>query len=399
MTAQHALVLNLHQPPGNLQDLLEHETWEAEEILFALDRMPRTLWGYEDVARVHLSLSGSLLETLSDPAFQQRVYGIIDCGSLLWHFQNRDLFEILGTGYYHPVLPLIPEGDRPEHLERWLGIARHLFWRRSFDGFWPPEMGFAMELIPLLRAFGYRYVLVDSEHVEPVDAMSWQELRYRPHIARYEDDEIIVVVRDRDLANAQESGMEVGWFMSEVTERTKWCDFVPLVTTCTDGENGGWFRNVTEGVNFWSAFYRPYLDRVRSGEAEVAPTFIGDYLDAHGAHGKVRVRTGAWNTGRHHGLDFVQWTGSERQKQGLRALEELSEAIHAARREAVAQGGMEAGVAHDLEDALWHLLRAETSCNFYWGAAWVPRSEADVEIARQALERLRARGAGSPAMA
>jgi alpha-amylase/alpha-mannosidase (GH57 family) len=398
MTAQHALVLNLHQPPGNLQDLLEHETWEAEEILFALDRMPRTLWGYEDVARVHLSLSGSLLETLSDPAFQQRVYGIIDCGSLLWHFQNRDLFEILGTGYYHPVLPLIPEDDRPEHLERWLGIARHLFWRPSFDGFWPPEMGFAMELIPLLRAFGYRYVLVDCEHVEPVDAMSWQELRYRPHIARYEDDEIIVVVRDRDLANAQESGMEVGWFMSEVAERTKWCDFVPLVTTCSDGENGGWFRNVTEGANFWSAFYRPYLDRVRSGEAAVAPTFIGDYLDAHGAHGKVRVRTGAWNTGWHHGLDFVQWTGSERQKQGLRALEELSEAIHAARREAAAQGGMEAGVAHDLEDALWHLLRAETSCNFYWGEAWVPRSEADVEIARQALERLRARGAGSPAM-
>jgi hypothetical protein len=29
----------------------------------------------------------------------------------------------------------------------------------------------------------------------------------------------------------------------------------------------------------------------------------------------------------------------------------------------------------------------------------VPRSEADVEIARQALERLRARGAGSPARA
>jgi 4-alpha-glucanotransferase len=138
MIAHHALVLNLHQPAGNLEALLEHSAWEAEEILFALDRIPRSLWSYEDVARVHLSLSGTLLETLSDREFQQRVYGTVDCGSLLWHFQNRDLFEILGTGYYHPVLPLIPEADRPEHLERWHGIARHLFWRSRFDGFWLP---------------------------------------------------------------------------------------------------------------------------------------------------------------------------------------------------------------------------------------------------------------------
>ncbi|MEJ2386602.1 MAG: glycoside hydrolase family 57 [Chromatiaceae bacterium] len=391
MIVHHALVLNLHQPAGNLQELLEHSTWEAEDILFALDRISRSLWGYEDVARVHLSLSGTLLEVLSDLEFQQRVYGIVDCGSLLWHFQNRDLFEIVGTGYYHPVLPLIPEADRPEHLERWLGIARHLFWRSRFDGFWPPEMGFAMELIPLLRRFGYRYVLVDSEHVEPVTPMSWQELRYRPHIARYGDDEIIVVVRDRDLSNAQEAGMEVDWFVGEVAERTKWCDFAPLVTTCTDGENGGWFRNVTEGANFWSAFYRPLLERVRGGDAGVAPSFISDYVNLHGPHGEVRVRTGAWNTGWHNGLGFVQWTGSEIQRQGLEALQQLSDEIHETRAHAGGQALSDVDIGRDFEEALWHLLRAETSCNYYWGEAWVPRAEADMAIARAALERARSR--------
>ncbi|HQT26056.1 MAG TPA: hypothetical protein PLK99_05580, partial [Burkholderiales bacterium] len=109
--AYHALVLNLHQPAGNLQELLDSET---PEILRSLDRIPRSLWGYEDAARVHFSLSGTLLETLSDPGFQASVYGIADCGSLLWHYQNTSLFRILGTGYYHPVLPLIPEADRIE---------------------------------------------------------------------------------------------------------------------------------------------------------------------------------------------------------------------------------------------------------------------------------------------
>ncbi len=384
MIAQHALVLNLHQPAGNLESLLEHQNWEAREILFAMDRIPRSLWGYEDTARVHLSLSGTLLETLSNPGFQERVYGVVDCGSMLWHFQNQELFEILGTGYFHPVLPLIPAADRWEHLERWLAMARHLFWRPHFRGFWPPEMGFSMELIPLLHACGYSYVLVDSEHVEPLTRMSWQELRYRPHIARYGTDSVVVIVRDRDLSNAQESGMEVGWFLNEVAERTKRCDFVPLVTTCTDGENGGWFRNVTAGANFWTAFYQPLLEQIRFGDAAIQPTFISDYLARHGAHGEVRVHAGAWNTGWHNGHGFTQWTGSARQREVLAELARISEAVHAVRDVEAAEGK-----ARDpnVEQALQCLLRAETSCNFYWGEARVSHAEADLEAARQALSR------------
>ncbi len=73
----HALVLNLHQPAGNLEGLLHTEEWAAREILLAMDRIPRSVWPYEDVARVNLSLSGTLLETIRSPEFQQRVYGIM----------------------------------------------------------------------------------------------------------------------------------------------------------------------------------------------------------------------------------------------------------------------------------------------------------------------------------
>lgn len=381
MTIHHALVLNLHQPPGNLEHLLDHQDWEAKEILFAYDRIARSLWDYSDVGRVHLSVSGTLLETLSSPGFQERVYGIVDCGSVLWHWQNQSIIDILGTGYYHPVLPLIPERDRLEHLKRWQGIAGHVFWRQRFNGFWPPEMGFSMELIPVLRKCGYRYVIVDSEHVEPVTPMAWQEIRYRPHIARHGSMEIIVIVRDRDLSDAQEAGMEPGWFESELKERTKWCNFEPLVTTCTDGENGGWFRNTTHEANFWGAFYQPLLAAARRG-GDIQPAFIHDYLDRYGVFGEVKVKTGAWNTGWHHGRDFTQWTGSEAQKHGLAELQALSDALHA---ELDKPGAQAAG--QDLDTALWRLLRAETSCNFYWGEDWVGRARADLEESRAALAR------------
>ena len=139
----------------NLEDLLEHHEWEAKEILWAMDRIPRSLWASEDIGRVHLSVSGTLLETLSSPGFQERVYGIVDCGSLLWYLQNTRIIQVLGTGYYHPVLPLIPRADCGEQLARWHGIGAGICSRRtSFAGFWPPEMGFCMELIPAAQTPG-----------------------------------------------------------------------------------------------------------------------------------------------------------------------------------------------------------------------------------------------------
>ena len=143
-----ALVLNLHQPAHNLEDLLEQREWEAKEILWAMDRIPRSLWAYEDVGRVHLSLSGTLLETLASPGFQRRVYGIVDCGSLLWYLQNTKIIQILGTGYYHPVLPLTPRADWDEQIERWQGIGQYLSREPASPGSGPRRWVFAWSSSP-----------------------------------------------------------------------------------------------------------------------------------------------------------------------------------------------------------------------------------------------------------
>jgi alpha-amylase/alpha-mannosidase (GH57 family) len=292
----------------------------------------------------------------------------------------------MGTGYYHPVLPLIPSRDRDAQVERWLGAARHLFWRNLFNGFWPPEMGFSMELIPMLRRYGFRYVIVDSEHIVPMHPMRWEEIRYRPHPARYGDSEIIIIPRDRELSIAQESGLDADWFLREVHERTKWCSFPPLVCTATDGENGGWFRNTNWASNFWGGFYHPMLEKCRSGETKLTPTFIHDYLDRFGAHGHVIVRTGAWNTGFHHGIGFVQWTGSQMQRDAWARLAEVSDSFEIAANE-IKQSHPSPEQLRLLEEAYWRLLRAETSCNFFWGEAWVNRCHQSLDESLNWLER------------
>jgi alpha-amylase/alpha-mannosidase (GH57 family) len=65
-----------------------------------------------------------------------------------------------------------------------------------------------MEMIPMLKHHGYRYVLVDAWYVKPKREMRWAELRYRPYIARYDGADVIVVPRDRELSDAQESGLD-----------------------------------------------------------------------------------------------------------------------------------------------------------------------------------------------
>lgn len=57
--------------------------------------------------------------------------------------------------------------------------------------------------------------------LEPADAISWQALRYRPHLAEYGGESLIVVVTGRELSDAQESGMGVKWFEREVAARTQ----------------------------------------------------------------------------------------------------------------------------------------------------------------------------------
>ncbi len=274
-TAQHALVLNLHQPAFNLENLLAHDSWEAREILYAIDRIPRALWPYQDLGRVHLSLSGTLLETLSSPAFQDKVYGIVKCGDLLWHLQNTSIIEILGTGHYHPVLPLIPE-HRPGPADR--ALARH----RA-----PPVRAAVPRLLaararvqrradpaPPAARLRVRHRRQRSRRAARPDALGGAPLP--PHVAEYQGQTITVIVRDRELSNAQESGNGAGVVPGRgapahqaPATSSRWS---PRARTATTAAGSG---TPPRGSNFWSALYAPCSIASARGDDRLRPTFLG----------------------------------------------------------------------------------------------------------------------------
>lgn len=378
----HALGLHMHQPPGNLRLLIEANPWEAEEIIRCYERVVRYALRYRDVACLHVGFSGVLLEQLLDPDIVQRYRHIVDIPAMLEGYREADNIELIGMGYYHPIFPLIPRADWAEQLDRGRALIQEVFGRTP-RGFWPPEMAFTMAMIPALVQAGYEYVVVDGVHVRPEDGIS--DI-FRPYLACHEGVCIGVVPRDRDVSNAQESGLDPGWFRDEVTWRTAGSPRpheMRLVTTWSDGENGGWFRQTHEDSGFFGHFFVPYLDQVRAGSCPITPVRLSDYLKQVPPVAHAQVQTGAWNVGSTSGEDLSKWAGSERQKQAVAEVERLSARYWQLMQSHTDHGpGWEAAMAR----ARRLSLEAETSCFLFWGDSWIPHLYVRTREAAAALD-------------
>jgi hypothetical protein len=379
----HAMGLTMHQPPGNLIRLHNsREQWEVRQILWCYERVPGMVRSAGDAARLHVMFSGTLLKQLEDPAIADTFGDVVDVRGMLQQYREAQRIEYLGTGLYHPVYPLIPREDWPAQTNWWQGLGKQILNRDWLPGFCPPEIGFCQEMIPHLVDAGYRYVLVDCIYIKPRRDMKWHEIRFQPFWASYEGKRIIVVPVERELSNAQYSGTEVWWFEKEIAARTQHCDFPALVTTWSDGENGGWFRMPEWQYGFWGVFYQPLMQKAAAGELAFTPTSINEYLDRHEPREEVDIHRGAWNTDHHWGGDFTQWTGSLLQKRGFEEITKASAYYHQCKRrwEATRERMSESEAARELiHKAYDRLLFAETSCNFYWGSSWVHKAFDEME--------------------
>ncbi|WP_022949254.1 polysaccharide deacetylase family protein [Methylohalobius crimeensis] len=366
----HALGLHMHQPPGNLRLLIDSNPWETEQIIRCYDRVPRYAREYADVGRLHVGFSGVLLEQFRDPEMVDRYRRFVDIPAMLENYAEADNIELIGMGYYHPIFPLIPQEDWEEQLLSGREIMQEIFGRAP-KGFWPPEMAFCMEMIPALVKAGYEYVVVDGVHVQPQNSDKTVDV-FQPYRASFEGSAITVIPRNRDISNAQESGLDPGWFFNEAAHKVAESprpEADRLVTTWSDGENGGWFRQMHEASGFFGHFFAPYMEAVRGGESPVQPTAISEYLDAHSPSEEAFVRTGAWNVGSTSGFDLSQWAGSDSQKQAVERVRAISARYWGLKnRESKlsARGKQSLAKARDL------ILEGETSCFLFWGDAWVP---------------------------
>jgi hypothetical protein len=143
-----ALALHNHQPVGNFGWVFADVYDQAyRPMLDALERHP--------AVRLGLHYTGPLLDWLraERPEFLERLGRLVERGQV----------ELLGGGYYEPVLASLPERDRVGQLVKMADELETITGRRP-RGAWLAERVWEPDLPTALVTAGYGWTILDDNH-------------------------------------------------------------------------------------------------------------------------------------------------------------------------------------------------------------------------------------------
>ncbi len=269
-----ALTFHNHQPVGNFGWVVAEAHERAyQPMLAALDRHPGV--------RVGLHYSGPLLDWLraERPEFLARLRALVE----------RDQVELLGGGYFEPVLASLPERDRRGQLAKMADAVEEIGGRRP-RGAWLAERVWEPDVPTSLVAAGYGWTILDDNHFRaaaiPEDRL-WgpyttddqghllavfateKGLRYR--IPFGDVDEVIAYLR----AHATEAGERLG-------------------TMGDDGEKLGSWPTTWEhcwGATRWVDRFFTALEANAGWLTTITPS---DWLDRNRTIGRVYIPTASY---------------------------------------------------------------------------------------------------------
>ncbi len=147
-----SLIFHLHQPVGNFDEIFEAALEKAYLPLLNMMRQ------FDDIP-FGLHISGPLFEYFEHNSPQ--VFDIISELS-----ENGNL-ELIGGGFYEPVLSVIPERDAYEQLE-WMNDFLEDHFSQRPNGAWLPERIWEPQMPELLGQAGIKYTMVDDYHFKSV---------------------------------------------------------------------------------------------------------------------------------------------------------------------------------------------------------------------------------------
>ncbi|MDD5543044.1 MAG: DUF1926 domain-containing protein [Acidobacteriia bacterium] len=143
-----ALIIHAHQPVGNFNSVFERAYRKSYlPFLQCLEQHPQI--------RLSMHFSGGLLEWLDhhQPEYFQRLNTLI----------QRNQMELLGGGFFEPILPMISQHDAQAQMARMKDYLKNRFGVAP-RGFWLAERVWEPQLPTTLAKGGFQYVCVDDSH-------------------------------------------------------------------------------------------------------------------------------------------------------------------------------------------------------------------------------------------
>jgi 4-alpha-glucanotransferase len=143
-----SFLIHAHQPAGNFEDVFER-CYQHAYLPFVQHLEKHTL------IRTALHFSGPLLTWIQQHHPEYFV--------LLRSLVKRKQVEMVGGGFYEPILVVIPPEDQREQIERLAAYLEEHFGERP-SGAWLAERVWEPQLPALLAAAQVNYTLVDDFH-------------------------------------------------------------------------------------------------------------------------------------------------------------------------------------------------------------------------------------------
>jgi alpha-amylase len=149
-TVRLILALHNHQPVGNFDGVFEAAYRESYlPFLQVFENYPEIPFA--------LHTSGPLLEWLVEhkPDYVARVRALVETGRV----------EILGGGFFEPIMTMIPLEDRVGQIREYTAYLQELFPTR-IRGMWIPERVWEQHLVSAIAESGIEYTMLDDFHFQ-----------------------------------------------------------------------------------------------------------------------------------------------------------------------------------------------------------------------------------------
>ncbi len=141
--------LHVYQPAEQQPDILEAVVEQSYRPLFKYFRDTKGV-------RLTLNINGALLDLFEK-------YGHKDLIEMLREAGKKGHIEFTGSAKYHSFLPFLTSDE----IERQISIndetcRRHLGDVYQPKGFFPPEMAYKSEMLPIIEKLGFKWIILDE---------------------------------------------------------------------------------------------------------------------------------------------------------------------------------------------------------------------------------------------
>jgi hypothetical protein len=272
------LLLHNHQPVGNFPWVCQQVYQQAYlPLIAALEQHPRI--------RLALHYTGSLLDWLDEahPEFLARVAALV----------SRQQVELVGGGYYEPVLSIIPDRDKLGQIRKLSARLRRDF-ASEVSGLWLAERVWEPGLPGLLRQAGIAWTILDDVHLQ---SAGLEEQNLYGYYATEDQSSVLKV-----FATSQALRYTIPWRPVQATldllRSLATQDGQRIAVMGDDGEKFGSWPGTQEhcwGHDGRSGWIEEFFCALEEQSSWLQMTPPGEYARTHAALGRVYIPTASYS--------------------------------------------------------------------------------------------------------